>query len=34
MGQILQDQHSFIGADVNTTCFDLSLAQIQAYMKQ
>jgi hypothetical protein len=31
---ILQYQHSFICADVNTTCFDLSLDHLQSYMKQ
>jgi hypothetical protein len=34
MNYILQYQHSFIGADVNATCFNLSLSHLQAYMKQ
>jgi hypothetical protein len=34
MNQELQYQHSFIGAGVNATCFDLSLGHRQAYMKQ
>jgi hypothetical protein len=40
MGQSAQQiieteiQHSFVGADVNATCFDVSLGLLQAYMKQ
>jgi hypothetical protein len=31
--KILQ-QHSFIGADVNAACFDLSLSYLHAYIIQ
>jgi hypothetical protein len=34
MKQILQYQHSFIGADVNAICFDLSIDHLQAYIKR